>query len=151
MGLKQPLFHMIKINTLNDYQKWTKIGRNPLYEWRYFTVNSELRKELQFTLFANNPFNRGDVEKSNQKYYEHCWKLHPEKICENCKRPLGQYSSIHISHILSRKEYPEYALDPRNHNLLCGSCHKNWETNPKNMLIYPINLLVIAKIKVNNI
>ena len=100
--------------------------------------------ELQNELF------KGTILEKNEKYYNYAYDLHDIKKCENCLRPL-KYSSVNISHILTRGANPEMKYDLRNHNLLCFECHEKWEHNVNNnrfsMNIYLDNNKVIKLLK----
>lgn len=139
---------MIEVTTIEQAIEYMNQGYCILSNWREFQVEETLRKNLQYLIFSRDEFNRIDIVQSNNRFYRYCWSLHEEKQCEECHAPLYDYSATYISHILSRSNYPEYAQDPRNHNLLCKKCHSLWES-PKNytMLIYPMNMIIIKTIK----
>lgn len=123
-------------------------GFHVLYDWRNFRIETTLRRNIERLYFSHSEFNRIDIERSNQKFYNHCWNIHQEHYCEECQKPLHNYSATFVSHILSRSNYPEYALDVRNHNILCGKHHKQWESpENKEMVIYFMNRLIIKTIK----
>lgn len=79
---------------------------------------------------------------NDHSYYKWCWdnKFH---WCENCGKPLKEYSSKYISHINTRGAWTEFRYDPLNSNMLCFKCHSNWENLPierkKKMYVYTIN------------
>jgi 5-methylcytosine-specific restriction endonuclease McrA len=45
------------------------------------------------------------------------------RVCEACKQAVPKPGKLHADHILSRRLYPQLALDPANIQLLCSSCH----------------------------
>lgn len=73
--------------------------------------------------------------------------------CENCGKKLykmrnldSSYSSVYISHIITKGAHPDIMHDPRNHNILCFICHNKWENGArKDMVIYMDNKIVIKE------
>lgn len=133
----------IQINTMADYNQVSAIGFNPLIDWRRFIIDINLRLELQNKLFGKTEFGHSDIPKANQKYYTYCWDNSLVKVCEECMHPLWDFKAAYISHILSRKGYPELAHDLRNFNLLCLICHHQWEYNLTGMKIRKKNKIVV--------
>lgn len=70
------------------------------------------------------------------------WDIKPH-WCENCGKPLKDYSPAFISHIKTRGAHTELRYDPINSNMLCFSCHRKWEYGTQKererMYIYWIN------------
>lgn len=133
----------IKISSREEYDYARGRGYEPLRD-RRFDIEHNLRIEIQRDLFG-----RGNKEENNIKFYHYAWDISRIRVCENCGRPLDGYSSIHISHILSRGANPHLAYDLRNFNLLCYECHQTWE-NPltrKGMRIYNKNEETINLLK----
>lgn len=92
------------------------------------------RVEEQYRLFG-----RGHSPAENGKFYRWVWE-HKAHRCEECLRPLEHYSATFVSHILTRGAHPAMAHDPRNTNILCLSCHNEWENGKREaMRIYPKN------------
>ena len=90
---------------------------------------------------------RTNIVSANDRFYHFVWNNKGE-YCENCFRPLYEYSASFISHILTRGGFAEMSLDPRNTNKLCFLCHAEWESGKNSsMLIYPKNILTIEKLK----
>lgn len=141
------------IYTIEEYNLCLKYGINPLFWHRNIKLNINLRITLQNSLFGQFELNKGDVKKANDKYYHYCFERSKLR-CENCGKKVftlrnidGAYSSINISHIISRGSNPMIAHDPRNHNFLCFECHQKWESgNKKEMLIYWDNQVVIKEL-----
>jgi len=117
----------ILINTKSDYNLVLGLGFSPLNDWQRFKIDILLRIELQRAIFGHTILGPGNIPQANQRFYHFCWEHSIVKCCEECQLPLSEYSAVFISHILSRAGYPEMAHDPRNHNLLCGTCHHKWE------------------------
>ena len=118
-------------------------GIEPMRDF-HFKVDFALRKSLQNRLFGV-----GNTEANNIKFYRYAWDISKIHVCEECGKPLYGYSSVHISHILSRGAYPSMAYDLRNFNLLCYDCHQKWEspiTRPS-MRIFFKNKRVISELK----
>lgn len=100
------------------------------------------RLELQRKLFG-----KGHTPAENERFYRFCWDNKPH-ICEECMRPLRDYSAVYVSHILTRGAHPDMAHDPRNINILCLSCHNRWENGDRQgMRIFRKNQLIINKLR----
>lgn len=128
---------MRKIDNIQDYDLAVKIGQSPQID-RHFTLSHDVRMAVQERLFG-----KGNHEDNNIRFYKWCWE-HKQHYCEECLRPLDKYSSVYVSHILSRGAHPEKAYDPRNVNILCPSCHARWENGDRErMRIYSRNVKVI--------
>jgi len=123
-------------------------GINPLFFNRLIKIDIRLRVEVQKELFG------ADFTRANDKYYHYCWN-HSTLHCENCGQRLyarrnidDLFSSVYISHIISRGSAREMATDPRNHNILCPRCHNKWENGTKeDMLIYLDNQIVVKELR----
>lgn len=132
----------VTITEQYEYDYCVQQGYQPLIN-PVFEIEHNLRVDIQRELFG-----KGNTQAHNQKFYAWVWKRKgPGHQCEECGRNLYEYSAAHISHILSRKGYPEIAYDPRNVNILCGQHHHQWENDPKSMRIYPRNQETIEKLK----
>nr|DAV47270.1 MAG TPA: NinG protein [Caudoviricetes sp.] len=115
-------------------------GFEPLVDKR-FEIPISVRVDVQRHLFG-----RGHSMAENERFYRYCWRIYPH-ICQECLRPLGNYSAVYISHIRTRGAFPEMAHDVRNVNVLCFKHHNQWETgNRKAMRIYPRNAMTIEQL-----
>ena len=131
----------IVIDTRELYDYARQRGYEPLID-RRFAVEINLRVSLQRELFGT-----GHTPAENERFYRFCWDHYPH-ICEECMRPLRQYSATYVSHILTRAAHPEMAHDCRNINILCFNCHNRWENGDRqNMRIYRKNVLTIEQLK----
>ena len=75
------------------------------------------------------------------------WANKPH-YCEECMRPLAEYSAVYVSHILTRGANPDMAHDARNINILCFKHHSMWENGDReNMRIFAKNQLTIEELK----
>lgn len=138
---------LIPINDIDTYGYYREKGYYPLSQWTKFLVNHDLRLEIQNYLFGKSELGKGEVLIANQKYYEYayCCSL---KVCQECCAPIHNYSSVHVSHILSRGAHSDLAHDLRNYNLLCGKHHNVWENGyRKGMKIYKTNQIIIEELK----
>lgn len=130
----------ILIEDLECYKYAKSKGYEPLTDKR-FEMPIKVRVDVQRYLFGT-----GHTPAENERFYRYCWDLYPH-ICEECMRPLTQYSATYISHIRTRGAFPEAAHDVRNVNILCFKHHNQWETgNRKAMRIYPGNVQTIEQL-----
>lgn len=130
----------ILIENLECYKYAKNKGYEPLKDKR-FEMPIKVRIEVQRYLFGT-----GHTPAENERFYRYCWDLYPH-ICEECMRPLTQFSATYISHIRTRGAFPEAAHDVRNVNILCFKHHNQWETgNRKAMRIYPGNVQTIEQL-----
>lgn len=132
-----------------EYEYAVQRGYEPLLDTKHFMLAVPLRIELQKEKFGHCVFGRGaDIMAANARFFKWIWEHKPHH-CEECMKPLNQYSATFCSHILTRGAHPEMAHDPRNINILCFNCHNRWENNVtrKAMRIYPGNLLRIEELK----
>ena len=130
----------ILIEDLECYKYAKSKGYEPLIDKR-FEMPIKVRIEVQRYLFG-----AGHTPAENERFYRYCWDLYPH-ICEECMRPLTQFSATYISHIRTRGAFPEAAHDVRNVNILCFKHHNQWETgNRKAMRIYPGNVQTIEQL-----
>lgn len=131
----------IIIDTRELYDYARARGYEPLID-RRFKMEINLRVSIQRELFG-----AGHTPEENERFYRWRWE-HSAHICEETMRPLGRYSAIYISHILTRGAHPDMAFDPRNVNILCLEAHNRWENGDREgMRIYRSNLLVIEQLK----
>lgn len=115
-------------------------GYEPLLDIRNFRLDIRLRVELQLELFGNCVLGRGDIPVANQRFFRWVWEHKPHR-CEECLKPLRNYSAVYCSHILTRGAFPEMAHDARNINILCFEHHSCWENGDREkMRIYPGNV-----------
>jgi len=63
----------------------------------------------------------------NMEFYLKCWDSHETHFCQECGTELKQFNPVHISHVLSKKAFPEHKNDVRNHILMCFDCHQEYE------------------------
>ena len=130
----------ILIEDLECYKYAKSKGYEPLIDKR-FEMPIKVRIDVQRYLFGT-----GHTPAENERFYRYCWELYPH-ICEECMRPLTQFSATYISHIRTRGAFPEAAHDVRNVNILCFKHHNQWETgNRKAMRIYPGNVQTIEQL-----
>lgn len=130
----------ILIEDLECYKYAKSKGYEPLTDKRFY-MPIKVRIDVQRYLFG-----AGHTPAENEKFYRYCWDLYPH-ICEECMRPLTQFSATYISHIRTRGAFPEAAHDVRNVNILCFKHHNQWETgNRKAMRIYPGNVQTIEQL-----
>lgn len=130
----------ILIENLECYKYAKNKGYEPLTDKR-FEMPIKVRVDVQRYLFGT-----GHTPAENERFYRYCWDLYPH-ICEECMRPLTQFSATYISHIRTRGAFPEAAHDVRNVNILCFKHHNQWETgNRKAMRIYPGNVQTIEQL-----
>ena len=129
---------VIDTRELYDYAR--KRGYEPLID-RRFKMEIHLRVEIQRELFGS-----GHTPSENEKFYRWVW-AHNLHFCEETMRPLPDYSSVFISHILTRGAHPEMAHDPRNVNILSFEQHNRWENGDREkMRIYRGNLAIIYEL-----
>ena len=130
----------ILIEDIECYKYAKSKGYEPLTDKR-FEMPIKVRIDVQRYLFG-----AGHTPEENERFYRYCWELYPH-ICEECMRPLTQFSATYISHIRTRGAFPEAAHDVRNVNILCFKHHNQWETgNRKAMRIYPGNVQTIEQL-----
>lgn len=131
----------IVIDTRELYDYARSRGYEPLTDKR-FVLDINLRVSIQRALFGS-----GHTPEENQRFYRWCWE-HKSHICEECMRPLREYSATYVSHILTKGAHPETAHDPRNVNILCFNHHNQWENgNRESMRIYLGNARTIEQLK----
>lgn len=132
---------MIRVTNRADYDYCREQGFEPLTDER-FELDHKLRIEIQNELFGT-----GNSEEQNLKFYKWVWQHKPHR-CEECMRPLDNYSATFISHILSRGSSPELAYDARNTNILCFKHHSQWENGDReSMRINEKNQITIQQLK----
>ena len=130
------------IDSRELYEYARSRGYEPLIQTRFFRLEIGLRKELQRERFGN-----GHTPEENEKFYRWMWANKPH-YCEECMRPLAEYSAVYVSHILTRGANPDMAHDPRNVNILCFRHHSEWENGDReNMRILAKNQLTIEELK----
>lgn len=128
------------IETREQYDCCLARGIEPLID-RRFAVDLRLRVSIQRELFG-----AGHTPEENERFYRWCWAHKPHR-CEECMKPLPEYSAVYVSHIKSRGAEPEMAHDPRNTNILCFRHHSQWENgNRESMRIYLRNQSQIEKL-----
>ena len=132
----------------DEYQYCINRGYNPLIDIKHFTMDIRLRVEIQRELFGHCITGRGaNIMAANERFFRWVWDNKPHQ-CEECLKPLRNYSAVYCSHILTRGAYPEAAHDARNINILCFEHHNQWENGDKSkMRIYPGNIRIIELIK----
>lgn len=131
----------IQIKSRKDYDYCVNSGFEPLLD-RRFEIGHNLRVEIQKDLFGE-----GNSEKQNVKFYKWVW-AHKPHWCEECMKPLPEYSATYVSHIISRGSDARMAYDARNVNILCFKHHSLWENGDREtMRINEINKLTIEQLK----
>lgn len=140
----------VTIETEAEYEYMRSRGAEPLLGYcgsLAIDVIPTLRIYLQRKEFGHCELSKGNVPKGNERFYRWVWdkKAH---YCEECLIPLQNYSATFVSHILSRSGHAEMAHDPRNTNILCGSCHHKWESRQANtMRVYNKNQKTIKTLR----
>lgn len=130
------------ITTKEEWKYCKSRGIEPMRN-KHFTMDINLRRQLQREIFGV-----GNTEEHNIKFYHYAWDCCRVHVCEECGKPLRQYSSCYISHILSRGANADMGYDLRNFNLLCFEHHQQWENGDrKKMRIYNKNLKTINELK----
>lgn len=136
----------ILLETQQEYDLVKSRGYEPLLPNKYFRLDIKLREQLQKELFGKCVLGRGNIPAANERFFRWVWD-HKPHYCEECMKPLRNYSAVYCSHILTRGGNPEMAHDPRNINILCFEHHNKWENgNRKRMRIYPGNQRIINEL-----
>lgn len=131
----------VRISTREEYGAAVSAGIEPLVDARC-RMDHALRVEVQ-----REKFGRGNHEENNVRFYRWVWDHRPH-WCEECMRPLREYSAVHVSHIESRGNGPAMAYDPRNVNILCLRCHNTWENGDRRrMRIYRRNMMTLEELR----
>lgn len=137
----------INIDSVPEYQLAKSKGYEPLID-KLFVIDISVRIEVQKELFGE------FSPKNHDKFYRWCWKhLQPgeKRFCEETGSRLQYYSSIHISHILSKGSNPAMMYDPRNVNIVTANVHHIWENgyeeDKKNLCIWEKNQKRIELLK----
>lgn len=135
------------IKTEEEYNMVVSRGYQPLLNNRFFLLDIDLREKLQKRIFGHCAIGRGrDIMAANDRFFHWVWD-HKPHYCEECMKPLHDYSAVYCSHILTRGAHPEMAHDPRNINILCFRHHNQWENgDKKSMRIYPGNMRIINEL-----
>lgn len=134
---------MFHVETAEEFNTIIERKINPLFDF-HFTIDFQLRLEWQ-----NETFGNMNIPKANEKFYRYMWENKPH-YCEECLKPLQNYSSAFISHILSRGAHPEMAHDVRNINILCLPHHNKWENGDREkMRIFQSNKKTIQILKID--
>ena len=137
----------IEINTIEEYNYTVGRDYEPLIDWPNFVVDTPLRIDLQRKIFGKSLIGKGNIPQANQRFYIWVWDR-KKHYCEECAKPLLEYSSVFISHIISKGARSDIAHDPRNVNILCFKHHDQWETgNRAKMNIYKKNIKIIELLK----
>ena len=132
----------ISITEKEEFELCLSRGFNPLLNPK-FQMDIYLRVSIQREVFGHSILSKGNVIQANNRFYKFMWDNKPH-YCEECLKPLQNYSSVWVSHILSRGAFAEMAHDPRNVNILCHTHHEQWEgLNRVKMRIYKKNLKTI--------
>lgn len=132
-----------EIGEMWEYLYAKSRGIEPLMGLRKLPIYHPLRVEIQRQLFGT-----GHTPAENKKFFRFVWENKPH-YCEECLKPLANYSAVYCSHILTRGAHPEMAHDPRNINILCFEHHNQWEqaTTRKTMRIYQKNSITIKMLE----
>lgn len=134
------------IETVEEFNTISNRGYNPLFV-DCFTIDINLRIDIQREFFGHSLLSKGNILKANDRFYHYMWENKPHQ-CEECQKPLKNYSSAFISHILSRGAFPEMAHDVRNVNILCFNHHNQWENGERKIMrIFPKNQNIIKILK----
>lgn len=131
------------ITERDEYQYCIQRGFQPLLDIRHFTMEINLRVQIQKETFGHSILGRGNIPQANERFFRWVWEYKQHR-CEECMKPLYNYSAVYCSHILTRGAYPEAAHDARNINILCFNHHNQWENGKREVMrIYPGNLRTI--------
>lgn len=134
------------IETSEEFNTIMQRGINPLFD-PHFSFDIDLRINIQRQFFGHSEISKGDIVQANNRFYQYMWK-YKKHYCEECLKPLNNYSSAFVSHILSRGAFPEMAHDVRNINILCLPHHNQWENGKREtMRIFLPNLKTIKILK----
>lgn len=137
---------MFHVENSEEFNLIMSRGYNPLFI-SDFTIDINLRIDIQREFFGHSVLSKGNIPRANERFYRYMWENKPH-YCEECLKPLKNYSSAFISHILSRGSSPEIAHDVRNINILCLPHHNQWENGLKEtMRIYSGNVKIINTLK----
>lgn len=137
---------MFHVETREEFNIIHERGYSPFLD-KEFKMNIDFRIDLQREIFGNSILSKGDILQANERFYRYVWK-YKSHYCEECLKPLINYSSSFVSHILSRGSSPEMAHDIRNINILCLNHHNQWETGTKEtMRIFSGNKKIIKILK----
>lgn len=109
------------IKNLEDYDHERKYGFHPFIDKEY-DIDINVRYQLQKDIFKTSK----SLRNCDVKFYKYCWEV-LDHYCQESGLWLKQYSSVYISHILSRGAYPEMRWDIRNINILSFKAHQLWE------------------------
>lgn len=128
---------MIEINSIEEYLSIQNRFIEPLIADNTFKFNISRDNVIKWLFPSIN-------EQNDQKYYKFCWNYKPH-WCENCGKPLKEYSSVYISHIKTKGAHTEIRYDPLNSNILCFECHNKWEYSTlkekQKMYVYWLNVI----------
>lgn len=132
----------IQIIDYECYLYAVRRGFEPLIDER-FSMPIKLRRDIIVSKFGY----KNTID-NNLLFYKWMWE-HKKHYCEECLKPLYNYSSVYISHIITKGSHPILAYDPRNINILCFEHHNQWEhaNTRKGMRIYQENLEKIKVLK----
>jgi 5-methylcytosine-specific restriction endonuclease McrA len=150
MGIQKTaclMANRILIETEQEYEFVRRRGYEPLLPNRFFKMEINLRRRIQSRLFGHSESGRGkDTQAANERFFRWIWE-HKGHYCEECMKPLREYSAVYCSHIKTRGSHPEMSIDPRNINILCFDHHNKWENGKKeDMRIYESNQLIIQEL-----
>ena len=133
-----------------------KAGEKAAKRERVAILRETLDKGLNEILERKQPsrlINR--VNKSSakdQKFYRECWGSRQDWkgacVCEECGMVLHKYSSVYVSHIISRGADTRLRYHKLNFNILCWLHHTQWESGDRTtMKIFDRNMATIEKLK----
>lgn len=145
--LKIPTMDKIILEDISEYNLVVSRGYEPLLSNKYFVLDIKLREMIQKKMFGHCVIGRGsNIMAANERLFRWVWD-HKPHYCEECLKPLKDFSAVYCSHIVSRGAFPEMAHDPRNINILCFKHHNEWENGSRErMRIYPGNKRIIAEL-----
>lgn len=120
------------------YDQIKRSGIEPLIMPELFSFENSTRVAIIKRMFQN------QSKQNDLRFYKWVWDIKPH-WCENCGKPLQEFSPAFISHIKTRGAHTELRYDPMNTNTLCFDCHNKWEFAPierkERMYIYQLNKL----------
>ncbi len=108
-----------KANKVKERPTWYKMFK--FGNWRFYITKNIRLKRRNNRDMTSEMFNRKDFRK-------HCYERSGHK-CEICGKELT-WETNELHHILPIHRFPQFAMDERNMQCLCHSCHKDIHCDP---------------------